>query len=243
MGAVPCQWQADHCDPDLGDPYTTAYDSGRYLPWLWQEQSVFPQWHQRNDSTWYNRLLALGIHPASVDYVFCTHLHSDHCGWNTQRVDGRWVPTFPRATYIIADTELQHARAAGSVAWQESVLPVIEAGQVQAVATDFALDDHVWLEPAPGHTPGHVAVHLRSGSQRAVLCGDLIHSPLQCHFPRWRYWIDSDATQAIATRERFLQQQCATHSLVLPAHFPGVSMGYVEASGDAYAFRFADMPD
>ena len=202
--------------------------------------TFLPQWHQRNDRAWYSRLQALGIDPASVDYVFCTHLHSDHCGWNTQRVDGRWVPTFPRATYIIAERELQHACSAGSAAWHESVLPVVEAGQVQAVAADFALDDHVWLEPAPGHTPGHVAVHLRSGSQRAVLCGDLIHSPLQCRFPRWRYWIDSDAAQAVATRERFLQQQCEARSLVLTAHFPASSMGYVEASGNAFGFRFVD---
>ena len=105
---------------------------------------------------------------------------------------------------------------------------------------DFALDDNVWLEATHGHTPGHVAVHLQSGQHRAVLCGDLIHSPLQCHYPQWRYWIDSDAQQAIATRERFLQEQCEQRRVVLTAHFPRSSFGYVEAEQDAFRFRFLD---
>lgn len=199
----------------------------------------FPEWHQRSDRSWYQALLAKGIHPAQIDYVFCTHLHSDHCGWNTQRIDGRWVPTFPNATYLIAEKELQHAAAANSPAYQESVLPVIDAGQVRAVADDFALDDQVWLESTPGHTPGHVAVHLQSGEHRAVLCGDLIHSPLQCHFPRWRYWIDSDPQQAIATRLRFLQEQSGRGRLVLTAHFPSESVGYVEKADTVFRFRFS----
>ena len=200
----------------------------------------FPEWHMRTDRTWYDTLRAKGLHPEQVDYVFCTHLHSDHCGWNTQLVDGRWVPTFPNATYIIAEKELQHVAAAGTPAYRESVLPCIETGQVKSVAADFALDDQVWLEPTHGHTSGHVAVHLKSGRHRAVLCGDLIHSPLQCHYPQWRYWIDSDAQQAIATRTRFLQEQCEHRRLMLSAHFPRASIGYVEAERDAFRFRFMD---
>jgi glyoxylase-like metal-dependent hydrolase (beta-lactamase superfamily II) len=202
--------------------------------------AYFPEWHQRSDRTWYHSLLAQNLQPEDVDYVFCTHLHSDHCGWNTQLIDGRWVPTFPNARYIIAEKELRHVAAAGTAAYQESVLPVIEAGQVQGVDADFALDDQVWLEAAHGHTPGHVAVHLKSGQQHAVLCGDLIHSPLQCHYPRWRYWVDSDPVQAIETRVRFLQQQSESRRLVLTAHFPGPSMGHVQADGDAFTFRFRD---
>jgi len=200
----------------------------------------FPDWHMRTDRAWYASLCAHGLHPAQIHYVFCTHLHGDHCGWNTQLVDGRWTPTFPNATYIIAEKELQHAAAANTPAYQESVLPCVEAGQVKSVSADFALDDNVWLEPTHGHTSGHVAVHLKSGQQRAVLCGDLIHSPLQCHYPQWRYWIDSDAQQAIATRTRFLQEQCEHRRLVLTAHFSRSSLGYVEAERDVFRFRFID---
>lgn len=199
----------------------------------------FPEWHQRNDHSWYHKLLASGIRPEQVDYVFCTHLHGDHCGWNTRLVDGRWVPTFPYAKYIIAEKEISHAESAGAPAYQESVLPVIESGQVIQAATDYALNDNVWLEPTPGHTPGHVAVHLQSKGERAVLCGDLIHSPIQCLYPHWHYWIDADPVLAVQTRQKFLAAQCENRSLVLTAHFPSPSIGFVEAQGDAFQFKFS----
>ncbi len=64
-----------------------------------------PEWHQTSNESWLKNLQAAGVHPEEVDYVFCTHLHSDHCGWNTHLVDGRWIPTFPNAKYVIARDE------------------------------------------------------------------------------------------------------------------------------------------
>ena len=86
----------------------------------------------------------------------CTHLHFDHCGWNTRLLDGRWVPTFPNARYIIARRELEAAQLAAvdkkDGVYEENVLPIIAAGQAVFVDMDHALDDEVWLEPTPGHT-------------------------------------------------------------------------------------------
>jgi len=65
------------------------------------------------------------------------------------------------------------------------MLPVHESGQAQVVETDYAMDEHIWLEATPGHTPGHVAVGLASNGTEAVMCGDLIHSPIQCAYPEW----------------------------------------------------------
>jgi len=200
----------------------------------------FKDWHQRSDTRWYQALLAKGIDPAGVDYVFCTHLHGDHCGWNTRLIDGRWVPTFPNAKYIIAKAEVDHVASENTPAWQESVLPCIETGQVMAVDTAYTLNDQVWLEPALGHTPGHVSVNLQSKEQRAVLCGDLIHSPLQCLYPHWEYWIDFNPQQAVQTRKQFLETHSETNNLILTAHFPSPSMGFVEAQEDAFRFRFLD---
>ena len=146
--------------------------------------SGIPEWHMRNDVGWLTRLASVGVAPESVDYVFCTHLHGDHVGWNTLLRDGRFVPTFPRAKYIFAKREIDfqsvQTQENRKRCYEQSVVPVLEAGQAQLVDTDFALDDEVWLEPTPGHTPGHVAVHLRSAGVEAVMVGDAIHSPLQC---------------------------------------------------------------
>ncbi len=197
-----------------------------------------PAWAGRSDRRWLTRLGEAGVAPDQVDYVFCTHLHADHSGWNTQMVDGRWEPTFPNARYILSRREVEHAEAAGLPQYEENVLPVIRAGQAVLVGDDHALDDEVRLEPTPGHTPGHVAVHLDSRGTHGVMWGDLLHSPMQCLRPDWWFMIDADPEQGIASRRRVLEASAEHRHLILPAHFPAPSVGRVEAEGDAFRFRY-----
>ncbi len=198
-----------------------------------------PQWFQRTDQTWLSNLRAAGLQPEAIDYVFCTHLHADHCGWNTIFMDGRWVPTFPNAKYIISKTEYAAAETRNDIIFQESALPVMEAGQVQLVDSDFALDDNIWLQSTAGHTPGHVAVNLASNGHSAVMCGDLIHSPIQCVHPEWSPVFDADPEQARLTRWHFLASNAESGQLVLTAHFPSPSIGHVVTKGDAFRFKYA----
>ncbi len=197
-----------------------------------------PPWQKRRDRTWPDRLAAAGVRPEDIDFVFCTHLHSDHCGWNTTLRDGRWVPTFPKARYIIAKREYEHAKSLGTNAYQESVLPVVATGQADLVEMDHALDDEIWLEPIPGHTPGHVAVRLASQGARAIMCGDIMHSPVQCAHPEWVFVSDHDPALARQTRRRFLEAQCDSGDLVLTAHFPSPSVGHIVPEGEAFRFRY-----
>lgn len=199
-----------------------------------------PSWHERTDASWLERLAAAGSRPEDIDYVFCTHLHMDHVGWNTRLRDGRWVPTFPNAKYVFSKPEYEAAASARGVPFQQSVLPVLEAGQAQIVALDFALDDQVWLEPTVGHTEGHVAVNLASNGRRAAMCGDLMHSPVQCPHPEWSPVWDRDPELARRTRRRFLEQHADTDTIVLTAHFPPPSMGRVVAHGRGFMFRYIE---
>jgi glyoxylase-like metal-dependent hydrolase (beta-lactamase superfamily II) len=123
---------------------------------------------------------------------------------------------------------------------EDSVLPVIAAGQAELVTNDFALDDQVWLEPTPGHTPDHVAICLASRGQRAVLSGDLMHSPIQCLHPEWTAWPDWDPALAKQTRRAFLERYCGTDTLICTAHFPLPSAGRIVAEGDGFRFVFDD---
>src|SRR5512138_2325842 len=124
----------------------------------------------RGDNALWNRrrggllddLAAAGVTPEQVDLVLCTHLHVDHVGWNTRLVDGRWVPTFPRAEYVIHEAEYRHYLAQHETgpeipvnygSFVDSVLPVIERGQARLVAGDHRVEAGVQLESAPGHTP------------------------------------------------------------------------------------------
>ncbi len=202
----------------------------------------FKRWANRADDTWLRRLAAAGISPEQVDYVFCTHLHLDHCGWHTRLENGRWVPTFPNARYLFAAEEFAYAedraRAGEDPVFAENVLPVMEAGRGVLVAQDFVLDDTLWLESTPGHTPGHVSVHLQSRQLHGVVTGDLIHSPLQCHHPEWNFRYDDNPALACLTRRAFLERHADAATLVLASHFPSPSIGRFVRKNQAFEYRY-----
>ena len=170
--------------------------------------------------------------------MLCTHLHVDHCGWNTRLVEDRRVPTFANAKYIFARREFENAQRRGEDIFRENVLPIIEAKQAVLVETDYQLDDNVWLQPTPGHTAGHVAIHLFSQDKHAVMTGDLMHSPVQCPHPHWSPVFDTDKKLAANTRSQFLDQHCDTDTLVMTAHFPTPSVGYIRPGGHNFLFDY-----
>ena len=197
---------------------------------------------------WLDGFGAAGLRFTDIDYVFCTHLHIDHCGWNTMLRDGRWVPTFPRAKYVFHRREYaaweeatkrgdQRPGGGGNV-WRYNCEPVVEAGQALLVDDDYALDDTIWLTPTPGHSPHHCCVNIRSGEQRAVVAGDLMHHALQCREPDWYTVFDWDAKQGIASRRKFLGEVAGTGTLVMPVHFPHPTAGLIEPDGARFRFKF-----
>jgi glyoxylase-like metal-dependent hydrolase (beta-lactamase superfamily II) len=205
----------------------------------------FPSWHLKADDAYMRALGALGLAPEDIDFVMCTHMHGDHVGWNTRLVDGRWVPTFPNARYVFSRKELEvwereHTKSPRP-SLEDSVLPVVAAGQAELVMNDHALDDEVWLEPTPGHTPDHLAICLASRGERAVMSGDLMHSPIQCLYPEWTARPDWDADLAKRTRRAFLERHCDTATLVCTAHFPLPSAGRIVAHGNAFRFEEDDV--
>lgn len=201
--------------------------------------SDFSHWNRRSDGTFLRRLAKAGVAPEQVDFVLCTHLHVDHCGWNTRLVNGRWVPTFPNARYIMARREVE-AEAAydypDQPTYRENVLPVIEAGRAVLVDMDHALDDEVRLEPTPGHTPGHVAIGLRSRDVAAVFSGDLMHWPMQCIYPDWNFRFDADSEQARRTRWSFLEACANDRRIVMTSHFPLPSVGTISRRNSSFWF-------
>lgn len=194
---------------------------------------------------WLDGFRAFGLRFEDIDYVFCTHLHIDHCGWNTRLVNGRWVPTFPRAKYVFHKREYaawEEATARGANppgnVWRFNCEPVVAAGQALLVEDDFALDDTVWLTPTPGHSPCHCCVNIASRGQRAVVTGDLMHHALQVREPDWSTIFDWDPAMAAKSRRRFLGAVADTDTVLLPIHFPGRTAGRVQADGERFHYRF-----
>jgi len=183
-------------------------------------------------------LEAAGRPAHEVDAVVCTHLHVDHVGWNTRLVDGRWVPTFDNARYLIGRVEWEHWRKDEDKVQRQvladSVRPIFDAELVDLVESDHVICDEVRLEPTPGHTPGHVSVRISSRGEEAVITGDLMHHPGQIAHPEWCANVDTDSERALATRRDFLARFSDTPTLVIGTHFAGPTAGRLVRDGEAY---------
>jgi glyoxylase-like metal-dependent hydrolase (beta-lactamase superfamily II) len=161
-------------------------------------------------------------------------------------VNGRWVPTFPNARYIIAQREFEAARALSGApedqTYEENVLPIVEAGQAVLVEMDHVLDDEVWLQPTPGHTAGHVAIRIKSQGVEAVFSGDIMHWPMQCIYPDWNFRYDANPDQARRTRWTFLEACSDSGHIVMTAHFPLPSVGTVTRRQSSFWFNDYQSP-
>lgn len=193
-----------------------------------------------------DNLAAQGVQPEDVDLVLNTHLHVDHVGWNTVEQDGKWVPAFPRARYLIQKGEWEYftapERRDSTPYIQDCLLPVYEAGQVDLVDHEHAITPDLTYLPAPGHTPDQVAIFVQSEGERAILTGDVAHHPVQWTETDWLHRADVDAELAIRTR-RALAERIEKEGLILAAaHHPFPPMGRLIRIGDRRVFQGIDVP-
>lgn len=206
------------------------------------------------DSAYLDNFRKTGVAPEDIDFVLCTHLHHDHVGWNTRLENGRWVPTFPNARYLFSAADYRHYGTPGAqgyiddfTSFQDSVLPIVEHGLAELVDTNrlvqHGLTCDVWLEPAPGHSPGSCTIHCGgSGASKAVFTGDAFHHPVQLTNPDLVFLGDFDARLARQTRIALFDRFADSDTLVFPAHFGGASGGWIRRHGGAYAMKFIDDP-
>ena len=146
-----------------------------------KERPGSPVWHHL-ETEFLADLARAGVRPEDVDIVINTHLHNDHVGWNTRLEGTEWVPTFPRATYLVpkadfdhwnpADDRTERPGAARLQVFEDSVAPVHRAGQTVLWEGSHRIDAALRLDAAPGHTPGSSVLTLTSGTDRAVFVGD-----------------------------------------------------------------------
>jgi glyoxylase-like metal-dependent hydrolase (beta-lactamase superfamily II) len=160
-------------------------------------------------------------------------------GWNTVLVGGKWVPTFPRARYLMGRVEFEYWRSQQAdrehrAVFADSVVPVWQAGLADLVDTDHRVTDEVSLVPTLGHTPGHVSVRIVSKGEEALITGDFLHHPCQMAHPEWLSSADYDADEARRTRRDIFARLAGTPTLVIGTHFAGPTAGRVVRAGDAF---------
>ncbi|HEY3794771.1 MAG TPA: MBL fold metallo-hydrolase [Bradyrhizobium sp.] len=197
-------------------------------------------WNMMNSDRYEKNLAASGFSVNDIDFVMCTHLHTDHVGWNTRLENGRWVPTFPKARYVFAERELAHWTGRqkddpAACPWiTDSVLPIVAANRVDVVKSAHAFNELVTLIPTPGHTIDHFSVQVGKPGADAVITGDMIHSPLQARYPELGMMADYDSAQAAESRRKLFSRFCDTSTLMCTAHFPSPSTARVARWQDAF---------
>jgi glyoxylase-like metal-dependent hydrolase (beta-lactamase superfamily II) len=196
-----------------------------------------PTWNNRN-GPFLQTLTDAGFPPDSIDTVLCTHLHIDHVGWNTKLVDGKWVPTFPKARYLFGKTEYEHWRdhshePSQAAVFGDSVKPIMDAGRAELIASDAQLTDEIRMIPTPGHSPGHMSIHITSAGEEGLLTGDVAHHPCQMAHLDWSSTADSDAKQSAVTRRELFSRFADRPMLVIGGHFDA---GHIRRDGEAFKY-------
>ncbi len=205
-------------------------------------RSAGPPFHMLK-TDFLGNLARAGYPPDTIDTVLCTHLHLDHVGWNTQLIDGRWVPTFPKARYLFGRVELAFAeeeREDNGQIYADSIRPILDAGLADLVEADQVIAPGVTLRASPGHTPGHCSIEIVSGNRVAVITGDMIHHALQAAVPDICSNFCHDEDGARATRRRLLDQWAGDGTIVIGTHFADPVAVSVERAEDGWRLRAID---
>ncbi len=186
-----------------------------------------------------DQLLARGVRPEQIDMVINTHLHFDHCGWNTRAVEGKVVPTFPNARYVVQRGEFEHAkqpnerdRASYLV---DNFVPVEAAGQWWLLEGDREVAPGIELIRVPGHTRDMQCVRLRGGGKTAFFFADLV--PTTAHLPlAWIMGFDLYPMTTLENKKKWIPEAVRGDWLALLCHDPVVRAAHLrERDGQVLA--------
>jgi glyoxylase-like metal-dependent hydrolase (beta-lactamase superfamily II) len=173
-----------------------------------------------------------GIAPEDVDIVINSHLHFDHCGWNTIRdKSGKIVPTFPRAKYYAPEGEWQYARHPSerdAISFiSENYDPLVESGRMTLLKGGEEILPGITVQTFPGHTAHMQAVIIRSEGRTACYISDLI--PTTAHIDTtWGMSFDLYPLQTIGSKKRYYAQSIPEKWLTVFTHDATTPWAYVE---------------
>jgi glyoxylase-like metal-dependent hydrolase (beta-lactamase superfamily II) len=175
-------------------------------------------------------LSAAGISPDDIDIVINSHLHFDHCGWNTLRKGGKIVPVFPKAKYYAQHGEWEHAHQnqRDSVSYlTENYDPLVESGQMQLLHGNHEILPGISVEVFPGHTRDMQAIIIQGGGQTACYISDLI--PTSAHIElNWVMGFDLYPLETIESRKRYYSRAIPEKWLTMFTHDPNIPWAHVE---------------
>src|SRR5581483_1024347 len=174
-------------------------------------------------------LAALGIRPEDIDVVINTHLHFDHCGWNTRYVDGKLALTFPNAEYVIMRGEweaAQHPNERTRATYlAENLAPLAGSDHLHLIDGEHRVTDEITVVPTPGHSEGHASVVLASGGETAVYIGDMAQAVVQLERTAWVSSFDILPLVSMETKKALMERAIREGSVIISVHAPFPGLG------------------
>jgi glyoxylase-like metal-dependent hydrolase (beta-lactamase superfamily II) len=172
-----------------------------------------------------------GVTPADIDLVVLTHLHFDHAGGSTRLdAEGRAVPAFPNARYLVQAEDLATARAPHlrerASYFPKNWEPLEAAGLLDTLPGPGELLPGLSVRAIPGHTAGLQAVVVEGGGRKLIYLADLI--PTSHHIqPAWVMGYDLDVRECVDQRLRLLEEVADTDTILVFEHDPTIPAGTV----------------
>ncbi|PYP87049.1 MAG: MBL fold metallo-hydrolase [Candidatus Angelobacter sp. Gp1-AA117] len=185
-------------------------------------------------------LHATGLAPDDIDIVINSHLHFDHCGWNTVYKGGRAVATFPKAKYFVQEGEWRHGQLQlerDRISYiSDNYNPLISSGQMQLLNGPADIAPGISVAVYPGHTRNLQAVFIRSGGKTACYISDLI--PTTWHLDiTWVMAYDLFPLETIENRKKYYEQAISQNWLTIFTHDPDVPWSYLERVNDKVVLK------
>ncbi|HEV3042148.1 MAG TPA: MBL fold metallo-hydrolase [Candidatus Angelobacter sp.] len=176
-----------------------------------------------------------GVEPEDIDIVINSHLHFDHCGWNTVYREGRAVATFPKAKYYAPEGEWQHGQLQlerDRVSYiSDNYNPLIDSGQMQLFKGQTEIAPGISVVPYPGHTRDMHAILIESGGKTACYISDLV--PTSWHLePTWLMAYDLYPLETIENKKKYYEKAIPEQWLTIFTHDPEIPWGYLDRAGD-----------
>lgn len=248
FGVVPKPLWERKCPPDERNRIQMAMNcvlvraAGK---WILIETGAGDKWDAKHtdiyafegESRLPDKLAAKGIKPGDIDLVIDTHLHFDHCGWNTRIVNGKAVPTFPNARYVVQAGELEHAKRPSerdrASYFPDTFLPVEAAGQFWLLEGDREVAPGVECIRVPGHNRDMQCVRLSSGGKTAFCFVDLVPTTAHIPFP-WIMGYDLYPLTTLENKRKWIPEAARGDWLCIFAHDAFTQAAYLRERDGKY---------
>ena len=178
-----------------------------------------PYDHTKESGQFINNLNKLSVTPEDINYVYITHTHGDHIGWNINWDSGKPVLTFPNAKYLVSKFDFDYYSKNTNEDFEKQIIPLKQLGALELIEGRKEIAKNVFSLPTNGHTPGHQCLYLETNiKEKIVITGDLFHNEAQINEQFWCPIFDWNTVMSTISRLGLLNSAYKKDWIICTGH-------------------------